>query len=188
MRDQHIFAIWLCGRRGNATISITELSELLEKFPKIPNSDDAPYVIHDLSSDDKYFRFFMTSKAVIKMAREAVSLQADATYTLLWQGFPVLIVSTTDLDRKFHMIGVAVCLCEQQEDFKFLFNSVKKCARELAQFDVAIVCDASHSISNAFKAVFKVEAIVIMCWAHTLRSQTKISEAYQRQGTAWYNS
>lgn len=157
---------------GATTISITYLSELLKEFTKNAESVDSPYVVHDLSSDNKYFRFFMTSTALIEKARGAHSLQADATYKLMWQGFPVLIVGTTDLDRKFHLIGVAVCVCEKQEDFEFVFNSVKKCARELLQCDVTpttIVCDAAHAISNAFKTEFGAESTVIMCWAHMLR-------------------
>lgn len=100
---------------GATTISITYLSELLKEFTKNPESVDSPYVVHDLSSDNKYFRFFMTSTALIEKARGAHSLQADATYKLMWQGFPVLIVGTTDLDRKFHLIGVAVCVCENKK-------------------------------------------------------------------------
>lgn len=102
---------------GPATISINELSNLLKKFTNIPEAIDSPYVVHDLSSDDEYFRFFMTSKALIEKARGVDSLQADATYKLVWQGFPVLIVGSTDLNRKFHLFGVAVCLTEKTIDF-----------------------------------------------------------------------
>ena len=48
-------------------------------------------------------------------------MHAEATYKLIWQGFPVLVVES----RHFHPFGIEVCSNENTEDFEFLFNSVR---------------------------------------------------------------
>lgn len=79
---------------------MADLSNLLKRFEELPEKTESPYVVSDLSTDGNYFRFYMTSKALTKKALGAVSINADATYKLLWQGFPVLIVGTTDMEKK----------------------------------------------------------------------------------------
>lgn len=60
------------------------------------------------------------------MATMTDKLHADATYKLIWQGFPVLVCGTTDMGRHFHQFGVGVCVNEKQEDFAFMFNTIKE--------------------------------------------------------------
>lgn len=55
-----------------------------------------------------HFRFFLSSRKLLKTAGQSKKLHADGTYKLIWQGFPVLIVGTTDMNRKFHCLCVAV--------------------------------------------------------------------------------
>ena len=50
---------------------------------------------------------------------------SDATYKLVFEGFPVMTVGTVDKNKSFHPFGLAVCSDEQQDDFRFLFNSIK---------------------------------------------------------------
>lgn len=65
------------------------------------------------------------------MAGLTDKLHADATYKLIWQGFPVLVCGTTDMGRHFHPFGVGVCVNERQEDFKFIFQTIKDSARRI---------------------------------------------------------
>lgn len=65
------------------------------------------------------------------------------------------------MEKKFHIIGVAVCSEEKTEDFVFLFNSVKECASAPLDEDIGpntLVCDAAKAIQNAFKDVFGEES------------------------------
>lgn len=161
---------------GNPTISVVELRNLLDKLTALPAESDAPYVRYDISPDAEYFRFFMTSKALIQNACVAVSFNADATYKLLWQGFPVLVVGTTDLNKKFHLIGVAVTTNEKEEDFRFMFDAVSKCAGDLLNVSVkptTLVSDAAKAIQNAFKSTYGDDTTIIMCWAHMHKNVQK---------------
>ena len=67
----------------------------------------------------------MTTKRLSLIANKSSKIHADATYKLNWQGFPVLIVGTTDSDRKFHPIGLSVCIEEKQKDFEFIFKVIR---------------------------------------------------------------
>lgn len=110
-------------------------------------------------SDDIGFRFFLTTKNLVTHLNVA-SNHADATYKQIWQGFPVLIIGTTDQDRHFHELGLAVCTNERAEDFEFIFNAIKK-ASELycgKPFNPnVLVCDAAKAIHNGFRQVFGEE-------------------------------
>lgn len=116
---------------GATTISRTELRAMLQAYTGIPESSETPFVLYDEEADEETFRFFFTSNSLIAKAKAGNHWHADGTYKLLWQGFPVLIVGTTDMNRKFHIIGVAVCTNEKEIDFAFLFRSVKKSAELL---------------------------------------------------------
>jgi hypothetical protein len=54
---------------------------------------------------------------LIGLSRQCNIIHADAIYKLVWQGFPVLIVGTTDRDKHFHSFGLAVTTTEQINDF-----------------------------------------------------------------------
>lgn len=98
----------------------------------------------------------------------------------MWQGFPVLVVGTTDQNRKFHLIGLAVTQYEQAEDYAFLFESAKTCAKTLTGLEVnrtALVCDAAKAIHNGFRRVFGGDPTIVMCWQHMLKNvQAKVKK------------
>lgn len=102
-------------------------------------------------------------------------IHTDATYKLVWQGYPVLQIGTTDLHRKFHPFGLAVCTHETQADFKFIFGSLKKAVFEKFGSNINpqyLVADAAESIHNAFEETFE-GASVIMCWFHMRKALSK---------------
>ena len=58
----------------------------------------------------------MTSRRLLNIVSESKNLQADVTYKLIWQGFPVKTPETTDGNRKFHAFSLAVSECLDQLD------------------------------------------------------------------------
>lgn len=124
------------------------------------------------------FGIFVTSKRLLKNAVAAKWFCADATYKVNWNGFPALVVGTTDRDRKFHLIGISVCSGETEKDFEFTFQSVKNSALAAHLINIqpqSLVCDAApaHAIQNGFKTVFGAEMIILMCWAHMRKNVQK---------------
>ena len=59
-------------------------------------------------------------------SNHTVVLQADATYKLIWQGNPVLIIGITDTKNQFHPILIAVCSNETHNDYHFIFSALNK--------------------------------------------------------------
>ncbi|CAF5148201.1 unnamed protein product, partial [Rotaria magnacalcarata] len=99
-------------------------------------------------NDGNRFRIFISSIRLLNIISMSSHVCSDATYKLVWQGFPVLIVGTTDLNKAFHPFGLAIYLLKP----------------------TALICDATDAIKNDFKNVFGYSYNQIMCWAHMKRN------------------
>jgi len=173
---------------GPSTISLGELEKLFNLNNSIPSDNCKSFVVNYVIDDydDVNFRFMVSSKILLKLAlREELIIHADATYKLIWQGFPVLLVGTTDRNRKFHLLGLAVCNNEESDDFQFIFRTLKEAVQKIYNFKLipkVLVADASHSISNGFKRVFSDEVVIRMCWAHMRKAvKTKAETLSQKE-------
>lgn len=114
---------------GAASINMVELRNWLEENSVIPNEKTKPFIadyVVSLDEKDPYFRFFVSSKQLLANAASAKTIHADGTYKLVWQGYPVLQIETTDMHRSFHKFGISVCTNERTADYEFMFAAVKK--------------------------------------------------------------
>lgn len=97
-------------------------------------------------------------------------------FVIYFQGHPLLLVGTTDSNRKFHLIGVCVSTHEKSADFQFIFQTIKDTTFTLFGTELKPLClisDAAYSIKNGYVAVFGDDDSVIMCWAHLRRAAAK---------------
>ena len=173
---------------GSHTISLGELEQWCEDNSIMPINEYQPFVVsykivydddddEDIEEDEeetneRIFRFFLSSVRLLNIASVATHINADATYKLVWQGFPVLVIGTTDLNKSFHPFGLAVCSNEQTKDFEFIFNAVQIGIRKINKNLLkpkALVSDAADAIKNGFKNVFGNSFDHVMCWAHAKR-------------------
>ena len=112
---------------------------------------------------------------MLKLATLSNIIHADATYKLIYEGSPVLINGTTDLDRHLHSFGMSVCPNEKTSDFVFIFKTLVETLEKLGEkihIDT-LVSDASEAIPYAFLLVFVAGMLIIMCWAHVRRNVVK---------------
>lgn len=102
---------------------------------------------------------------MLKNATKTKKVHADASYKCIWEGIPILISGGTDMDRHFHPYGINICTNEKTEDFIFVFKSLVESLKTLGEeLNVnTLISDASNSIRNAFKKVFGVDKLLIMC-------------------------
>ena len=63
------------------------------------------------------------------MASHANTLHVDSTYKITFQGYPLIIVGTTDFNKRFHLIGMQLSTSETQRDFEFMFQALKEGTR-----------------------------------------------------------
>ena len=147
---------------GPAQISLNYIKNWCIEKSIIPNDPDECFVANYYIEDDDagpLFRLFVTTKNLITNCLNSNHICADATYKLIWQGYPVLMVGTTDKQRAFHPFGIALCINEQTNDFEFIFKSVQLAVDKLYNINycpIILVADGSGAITNGFINVFNV--------------------------------
>ncbi|CAF4538799.1 unnamed protein product [Rotaria socialis] len=118
---EELFDLRLKLKKIHQLLHLGELESLCIEKSTVSQADDEPFVLsynvtyEDDDDDDNKFRFFISTKRLLKFFATSTRLHADATYKLSWQGFPVVIVGTTDYDRKFYPFGLGVCSDEKQQ-------------------------------------------------------------------------
>lgn len=165
-------------RFGGEKLNVGSLEKWLSNQNVAPDDDTTPFILDYAveTTDDEgqtKFRFFATTKLLLKNAIGVKKIHCDATYKLIWQGYPVLIIGTTDLQKRFHCFGAAVCSNEKALDFEFIFRSVQTGVRNIYGSEISpdfLICDGATAIHNAFRNVFGDDKSVIMCWAHMYRA------------------
>ena len=66
----------------------------------------------------------------------------------MWQGFPLLVVGTTDKSKQFHPFGVMISKNEDNHDFEFMFDQLKKLLKAVHNFDykpTVLIADAAEA-------------------------------------------
>jgi hypothetical protein len=155
---------------GKSSISLGELEDWAKKNIEVPEDEDTPFVCgFECSFEEKKFRLAITTKQLLENTLNSEMVQADATYKLIWQGFPVLIVGTSDSQRQFHPFCLAICTNETEEDYNFLFSSLKDAVFQVQKQNfqpTILLADAAQSITNGFISAFNIIPLRLMCWAH----------------------
>ena len=100
---------------------------------------------------------------ILLLYNNRLVIQADATYKLLWHGFPFLIPGSSDKMRTMHPFGLAVCSFESENDFKFLFDSIQKDMRRLY-----LPLNSKFSILNGRRCMCDRNSIVALCAGSTV--------------------
>jgi hypothetical protein len=110
----------------------------------------------------------LTTNQLIQLtAKRGDLLAIDATYKVIFQGYPLIIGGTIDFQRHFHPIVAAVCSRETSEDYEFVCKAIKnKCPNYNPS---NLLADGAHEITNGFEKVFGAGFKRIMCWAHAQR-------------------
>lgn len=98
---------------GKGVLTMKKISEFVSNHDKVPENENQAFIVMFNRStpgqvENQWFRFFISTPRFLKMSAKAETLHADGTYKLIIQGYPVIIVGSSDMARKFHMIGMAV--------------------------------------------------------------------------------
>lgn len=150
-------------------VSLGELETYCNKKTDVPQAVDEAFVVHSrFNYDTKTFGIFITTNRLITIVQNSRLIQADATYKLNWNGFPVLIIGSSDMDRKFHQAGIAVTSNESTDDFKFVFEALQKMCGPQYKPET-LIGDAADAITNGFQETFGPNFTRVYCWAHVIR-------------------
>ncbi len=139
----------------------------------VPEDRDKPFVVTYEVGDTKdpncFLRIFISSKRLLKFATFFSHLHADATYKLVYQGYPLLLAGVTDVAKSFHPSGVALCKTECTDDYGFLFKSLKKGVEMVTQLEYQprfLIADCADAITNGFEVAFGPHYKRIFCYYH----------------------
>lgn len=113
-----------------------------------------------------------------KIAIEAENFHADATYKLVFHGYRLIIVGTTDMERRFHLFGITFTTNERAADYEFTFKCVKNAVDALYKVKIqpkVLICNGAKAIRNGCQAASPDDELtVIMCWFHVVLNFSKI--------------
>lgn len=159
------------------TVSSTDITQWCRVRSAVPSDKDTPFVLNyrvhaeSLNVDEQDLKVVLSTVRLLENLQNSRLVQTDATYKVIWQGYPVMLVGTSDLDKIFHPFAVAVCSAEAAEDFRFIFEA-------LHMYDVnwkpdVLLADASAAITAGFRGVFGEPEKRIMCFFHVLKNLEK---------------
>ena len=145
---------WFVNVPSLTTISLGDLEQWCLNNRNPPTEEDEPYVISyqidyndefdddkDVDADDEsQFRFVDATRRLLRIAsHKATHLMADATYKCNWNGFPVLIIGTSDANKTFLSFCIAVCENEKTKDFQFMFQALQDGIREIGETSIRLI-------------------------------------------------
>lgn len=158
-----------------STIKLSELHQLLKANLPVPEDEFKAFVLDYkiMDKDDIRFDFVISSKKLLELNTKSKVCNADTTYKLIWQGYPVQVTGHTDYNKKFHPTSISVSTNEDEETYTFLFDALKRSTKNILGKELsptALVCDAAKAISNGFRSVFGNDFVELMCWFHAKRA------------------
>lgn len=167
------------------TLSLSELDELAEKMTRIPRKNHKYFVISYNTQYEPVPKFHMlfTSRTLLANALSSDVLAADATYKCLFKGYPVIVVGTVDLCKKFHLIGIALASDETTETYEDIFKGIRTGVSQVFQKEYdpeLLLSDAAQQIKMGFKNTFGQEKACRTCYFHVKKSvKQKLKEFFK---------
>lgn len=164
--------------KGTPSVSATEIRTWCNERIQIPQDEDEPYVLdfnihaESYEVEEQDLKIVVSTRRLLSIAKKSDKLvQTDATYKLVWQGYPFLLVGTSDANYVFHPFAVAITKGEAQEDFEFLFRALSIAIQEWKP--TVLLADGSEAITNAFTSVFGAPEVRLMCFFHVIKNVDK---------------
>lgn len=155
------------------TISISQIeSYTKEKSTKSSNpiDEDTPFVFNSsFDYERKDFKVFWTTNRLLSFINISNSINIDSTFKLNYNGFPVIVVGTTDKNCAFHPFGLSLVTNETWESYFFIFSSLVKFCNTFSP--KVLIADSDQSITKGFEECFgSNEYIRVHCWFHTMKA------------------
>ncbi|KAK7601130.1 hypothetical protein V9T40_008571 [Parthenolecanium corni] len=172
---------------GSPTVSAREISAWCEAHVQRPDDLDQPFVLSHYvlaesnNVEEQDLKVLMSTRRLLNILPTTDMVQIDATYKLNWQGYPVMVVGTSDRNNVFHPIAMAVCKGETANDFAFIFKALHN--YNLEWQPSILLADCSEAITNGFKQVFGEPRVRIMCFFHVLKNIEKYFKVITKKKT-----
>lgn len=100
----------------------------------------------------------------------------DATYSLNWQGYPLIVIGNTDANRAFYPLIFALTSSESTIDYAFVFKAIQSVVLKICNKDFVpkvLIADGADAINNAFYQSYASAEQNVMCWFHVTKNIRK---------------
>lgn len=170
---------------GPSATTHEQLHSFFEANKTVPEDSDVPFCIdffielkkgkadpNKLNEDDLIFSAIFTTKRLLENTLNAHNIHVDGTYKLNYENYPLLVFGTTDKERKFHLIALAISSNENTAAFEFCFESLEQSVADLFIKSIpaeVLVSDACEAIKVAFRRAFP-NAKEVTCWFHVKKN------------------
>lgn len=117
-----------CQKKSTSDIvSIGDVVKWADEHQFKPDLDeDCPFVVDMLAStmddEEAHFQYVVSTKRLLKNALNYKNICVDATYKVVFFGYPLIIMGSIDVNRKFHLIAASLCVSETTTDYNFFFE------------------------------------------------------------------
>lgn len=123
----NLLATFRTETHGATQITVEDLRSWCEAHGRIPANENDLFVLDtDIDDDARTVRVLLSTKKLLGLAGQSRIVHADGTYKLMWQGFPLIVVGTTDANRKFVPTAFAICTGETTADYGFVFKGLQQ--------------------------------------------------------------
>ena len=115
--------------------------------------------------EEQQLKLVLSTRRLLSICKQSPMIQYEATYKLIWSGYPVLLAGTSNCDRVFHPFLLVVTKGESKEDFEFIFRALLD-PEWTPNILLVNGCDA---ITNALIFVFGEAQVCVSCVIITRR-------------------
>jgi hypothetical protein len=155
------------------SISVAELEMFCNERKESTGLHNAFIPEYNSNSNKNELFVPITTQHMLENAAKGPILAIDATYSVITDGYPLIIAGVLDSNGRFHHVGLAIIQSDEKEAayiafFKFLRAQLPDWEPE------AILADGALSISNAIAAIFP-NCKRLMCHFHVSQKIEKHS-------------
>lgn len=143
------------------------------KNSAIPDCADKMFVVDfklQLDSPDPKIQkidIFISTKRLLSLSDKCNMVQIDATHKIVWEGFPIFVIGSTDQNRLFHPFGISVSGGESEKEFGFIFSAIKKYNPNWSP--AYLLSDCADAIMLGFKNIMGPPEKRLLCYFHVLK-------------------
>ena len=130
--------------------------------------------------DDQDLKILISTPQLLSYTLKSSMVQTDGTFKMNWQGYPVILIGTSDKNNKFHPFALAVLKGETTDDYAFVFRSMKLHVSDWSP--KMLLADGSDAITAAFEQECGIPDVRIMCFYHVLHNCEKYLKPLQKCG------
>lgn len=154
----------------------------IEKYPRDDGEELKGYASYtnlgiNQSSQKLDFIISFSTPHLMKKQHTQGYLQADATFRISWNDFPLLLAGFSDANRKFHPTILSIVSRECTSTYTQLFKEIFEFDEENLYIPKHVMGDGTATITKAATEIFGAECIRLMCYFHIIqRIKIKVKE------------